>query len=334
MKPKVKILVVRFSSIGDIVLTTPVIRCLKEQLNGEVELHYLTKKGYGGILKDNPHIYKVHTIEEKVSEVMEELKEEEFHYVVDLHKNIRSAILKKGLQVLSFSFDKINFPKWLMVNFKINRLPDKHIVDRYLESVSSLGVENDRKGLDYFIPKEDEVDPDSLPKAFHGPYITFAIGAQHATKRLPVKMIMSIIDKMDLPVILIGGKEDAERGEEINRLTKNEVFNSCGAYNINGSASLIKQSELLITHDTGAMHIGAAFRKKIISIWGNTIPEFGMYPYLPSREEDYFIAEVKGLGCRPCTKIGFDKCPKGHFKCMKDIDVGEIGKVASGYLNA
>lgn len=334
MERHVKVLIIRFSSIGDIVLTTPVIRCLKEQLEGEVELHYLCKEPFRPVLEANPHLHEIHTIKEKVSEVMEELEAEEFHYVIDLHKNLRSSLVKKGLKTLSFTFDKINIEKWLMVNFKWNRLPDKHIVDRYMESVKALGIENDEQGLDYFIPHGEEIPLSGLPEAFQQGYIAFAIGAQHATKRLPVNRIMSLIDRLKLPVVLIGGDDDEERAEEITRLTKNEVFNACGQYSINGSASLIRQSQLVITHDTGAMHIAAAFKKKIISIWGNTIPEFGMYPYMPGHEDDYSIEEVKGLSCRPCTKIGYDKCPKEHFKCMNEIDLEKVAVQAGEMLRA
>ena len=102
------------------------------------------------------------------------------------------------------------------------------------------------------------------------------------------------------------------------------VYNACGRYNLFQSASLIKQSEVVISHDTGMMHIAAAFNKKIISVWGNTVPEFGMYPYLPLNPENSFVAEVKNLYCRPCSKIGKTSCPKGHFKCMMDIDIDMI----------
>jgi ADP-heptose:LPS heptosyltransferase len=76
---------------------------------------------------------------------------------------------------------------------------------------------------------------------------------------------------------------------------------------------------LIVTNDTGLMHIASAFHKPIISLWGNTVPEFGMYPYMPGRPQGYDVMEVKKLPCRPCSKIGYEKCPKGHFKCMELI---------------
>ena len=331
-----KILIIRFSSIGDIVLTSPVIRCLKKQTG--TEIHYLTKKNFEKILLSNPYVDKVFSIEKEISEVITDLKSMNYDYVIDLHKNLRSLHVKKALGVKSFSFNKLNIEKWLMVNLKINRLPNTHIVDRNLETVASLGVENDGAGLDYFIPKEDEIDLHEISKKFNFPiaeskYIAFVIGAAHATKRLPVEKIIDICNGLKLPLILIGGKEDFENGDIISTKSTGYVLNLCSKLNLNQSASIVKQAQVVITHDTGLMHIAAAFRKKIISIWGNTIPEFGMYPYYPTAlKEEVFknnIVEVKGLSCRPCSKIGYNKCPKGHFKCMQMVDTEGVIMLAN-----
>lgn len=319
-----KILIVRFSSIGDIVLTSPVIRCVKEQVKNS-EVHFITKKQFAGILGANPHIDKLYTIGKDISEVSRELKKENYDYVVDLHHNLRSAQIKTLLGKSSGSFRKLNLEKWLLVNLKINTLPEIHIVDRYFKAVETLGVKNDGKGLDYFIPKTDEVDVKTLPAEFRNGYIGFVIGAKHATKQLPAEKIISICRKINKPVILLGGKEDAEKGESIRmQLTNGNVFNACGKYDLNQSASLVKQAQKIITHDTGLMHIAAAFQKEIVSVWGNTIPEFGMAPYYGTMGVRNMVAEVKDLSCRPCTKLGYSKCPKRHFKCMQEINEREV----------
>jgi ADP-heptose:LPS heptosyltransferase len=337
-----KILVIRFSSIGDIVLTTPVVRCLKQQLGADV--HFLTKRNFEKILSSNPYIDRVFSIEKKVSEVIESLKAERYDAVIDLHGNLRSLQVKFALSVRSYTFDKLNFEKWLMTNLKINRLPNSHIVDRYLKTVEPLGVKNDGNGLDFFIPKQDEIDvisdvrcQMSESKTGHSSFITphsslkfiaFVIGAAHATKRLPTEKIIEICDKIDRPIFLLGGKEDAERGDTICVKSKSYVVNLCGKLNLNQSASVVEQAEKVVTHDTGLMHIAAAFGKDIVSVWGNTIPEFGMTPYLPSANSQ--IIEVKDLSCRPCSKIGHDQCPKGHFKCMQMIDTLTIAAAING----
>ena len=320
-----KILILRFSSIGDIVLTTPVIRAAKQQVQN-AEIHYCTKPAFKSILENNPYIDKVHCLENSLGDLIAILKKENFDYIIDLHNNLRTSIIKFRLGVKSSSFDKLNFKKWLLVNWKINKLPALHIVDRYLAAGAALGIKNDGKGLDYFIPTNDEVNTSVLPIAFQSGYIAFAIGAQHATKRLPDHKIIELCQKNNFPILLMGGKEDAQVGDKVNNALSNDrkplVWNACGKFNLNQSASLINQSKLVISHDTGLMHIASAFGKEIYSIWGNTVPEFGMYPY----KTTFHLLENKNLNCRPCSKIGYQTCPKGHFKCMNEqiVDLGTI----------
>lgn len=297
------------------------IRCTKQQ-KPDIEIHYLTKKSFKGILEHNPYITKIHLIEKEVKQVIEDLKKENFDFVVDLHNNIRSLQIKMALGKPSASFKKLNFKKWLLVNFKINKMPETHIVDRYMQTVESLGIKNDKKGLDYFITTENEVNISTLPTSHQNGYIGFVIGAKHFTKQLPTEKIISICKKINQPIVLLGGKEDTERAELIKNAVESTIYNACGKYNLNQSASLIKQATKIISHDTGLMHIAAAFKKEIISVWGNTVPAFGFTPYLPDARSK--IVEVKNLSCRPCSKIGYEKCPKGHFKCMILIDETEF----------
>ena len=320
---KIKFLIIRFSSIGDIVLTTPVVRNLKQQVEG-VEIHYLTKPQFKSILENNPNIDKVHTLKKSFKDTVHELKYEHFDYIIDLHRNIRTARFKNQLKIISFSFYKLNKEKWLLVNFNRNKMPDIHIVDRYLDALKVFDIKNDEKGLDYFIPNQDEVDLDIISKDLKGGYVGVVVGAYHNTKKLTKDKIVSICKKLDLPILLIGGPDNKEESEEIKNAVGKNIYNVCGNYNINQSASLVKQANVILTPDTGLMHIASAFNKKIISVWGNTVPEFGMYPYLPHPKSE--IMEIKGLKCRPCSKIGFTECPKKHFKCIIDLDDDYIVK--------
>jgi len=320
----VKFLIIRFSSIGDIVLTSPVARCLKNQLE-EARIHYLVKQKFGALVSANPFIDKVHLFENDLDKTIKELKSENFDYIIDLHNNMRSSLVKLRIRAIPFSFHKQNFNKWLLVHLKINRLPGISIVDRYLDPLKSFGVVNDGKGLDFFIPKKDIVNTVSFPVTFRKGFIVFAIGANHVTKRMPVEKIIGLIKNINLPVILLGDENDKIQGDKIVSAAGNNVLNACGLYNINQSASIVKQSKVVISHDTGLMHIAAAFGKKIISIWGNTVPEFGMYPYQP--DPDSRIIQVENLKCRPCSKLGFKKCPKKHFRCMNDINTEQVARL-------
>ena len=313
-------------------LTTPVIRAIKTQLD-DVELHYCTKKQYHNLLEENPYIDKFHLLDNSLNELIDDLKAEQFDYIIDLHNNLRTRRIKAKLKRPNKAFEKLNWEKWLIVNLKINKLPNIHIVDRYLETASALGIKKDALGLEYFIPEKDIVEKDWLPETHRGEFVVFAIGGQHETKKLPLARMIELCDKINKPIVLIGGKEDAENGEKLEDFfdrkyeqedqkdslrelgKKAHIYNGCGKININQSASLMKQATYVFSHDTGMMHIAAALKKNIFSIWGNTIPAFGMYPY----QTKFTILEKKGLNCRPCSKIGYNKCPKGHFKCMNEI---------------
>ncbi len=329
-----KILIIRFSSIGDIVLTTPVIRCIRQQTGAE--LHLLTKESFRSVVEHNPHIAKVHAIRKQVREALPALRAERFDFVVDLHRNLRSLQVKLALGVPSKSFDKLNWEKWLLVNLRMNRLPALHIVDRYMAAAAPLGVHNDGLGLDYFIPEEDEAaafrflqerlpGPSGSPLP-HPAFIAVVTGAAHATKRLPEDRIIELCRLLPLPAVLLGGPEEQAQGERIAAQAGPHVINACGMLKLNQSAAVVKHAAKVVTHDTGLMHIAAAFRKEIISIWGNTVPEFGMTPYYPAGMDKNTSMEVSGLPCRPCSKIGYADCPKGHFRCMRKIDL----KVVAG----
>lgn len=316
-----KILIIRFSSIGDIVLTTPVIRCAKAQLKG-TEIHYVTKEIFKSILIHNPNIDKLYTFKKDISELYDQLKAEKYDVIIDLHKNLRSLRLKQKLGAQSYSFNKLNIQKFLAVNFKqIDKLPDKHIVERYFETIEPLGVKSDHKGLDYFIHTNDKVDLTSFFPGQQPKFIALVVGGSYYTKKIPLNKLLQICETSKLPIIILGGKEDAIIANELQKQFP-EIINTCGRYSINQSASIIEQAEWVITSDTGLMHIASAYNKKVISIWGNTIPEFGMAPYLPNHENK--LMEVKGLSCRPCSKLGYKRCPKGHFKCMNNIDLSFV----------
>ena len=371
-----KILVIRFSSIGDIVLTTPVIRCLKNQIS-DVEIHVLTKKKFSGLYKTNPYINKVYEYDDSLKKNIEELKLENYDYIVDLQKNKRSLRVTRALHCQHSSFPKLNFKKFLLTTFKINLMPDIHIVDRYFKAVEKLGVKNDCQGLDFFISEKNNYPLSELPEDFQNGYHAFVIGGTYKTKILPAVKVSEVIKKLNEPVILLGGPDDVERAEEIirQRTTDNgqqtlgkslndaksqshkdkvsklvgknigtstssvtetsqhlsisasqnlSILNLVGKINLEQSASIVKNAKSVLTNDTGLMHIAAAFHKNIVSVWGNTVPELGMYPYLPNEKEKCHIVECKDVKCRPCSKLGFKECPRRHFKCMMEINCDEV----------
>lgn len=311
-----KFLILRFSSIGDIVLTTPVLRCLKQQVP-DACIHYLTKPSFATILQHNPFIDQLHLLENELDATIATLQACHFDYIIDLHHNLRTLTIKRRLKVPAFSFAKLNIEKWLLTNFKWNRMPRVHIVDRYLQTLEHFGVKNDGQGLDYFLGENDHVASTEIPTSHVAGYIGLVIGAALGTKQLPVPKLIALCRQISHPIMLMGGPEDKAAGEWIAAIDPIKIYNACGKFSLNESADLVRKAKLIITHDTGLMHIAAAFRRPIISIWGNTVPDFGMGPYYGQAAVAHQSFEVSGLRCRPCSKIGHANCPKKHFRCMQ-----------------
>ncbi len=321
-----KFLIIRFSSIGDIVLTTPVIRCLKQQI-ANAEVHFLVKDKFRSVVAHNPYIDKLHVLAHSWELMIEELKAEEYDYIIDLHHNTKTLRVKKALGKKSFSFYKLNIQKYFYTAFKINMLPKQHIVDRYLKTIESFGVINDGAGLDYFISPNEQIKKSDIPASHSAGYVACVIGAAHHTKRWPVHKWKEFCAELDHPVILLGGKEDAANGDAIAATDPIKIYNASGKFSLNESADIVRKAKLVISNDTGLMHIAAAYKRPIISLWGNTVPSFGMYPYYGNRFTDvqlFDILQTNKLWCRPCSKIGYDKCPLGHFKCMEKISSREL----------
>jgi len=320
-----KILIIRFSSIGDIVLTTPIVRCVKKQIS-EAEVHFLCKPSFVDIVSTNPYIEKIHLFDKENPLFWKQLQTEKFDYIIDLQNNHRSRKLCRKLNVPHKHFPKLNIQKWLFVNFKINKLPNIHVVDRYFTATQQLpvAIQNDGQGLDFFLENSDyeKINSYNIPQ----PFVAIAIGSQHKTKQLPLPMLIEICKKINHPVVLLGGENDVERADYLCSQVEN-ISNLCGKLSLRQSAACIDLSKILLSGDTGIMHIATARNKPIVSVWGNTVPAFGMYPYMPQNTDCYHIIENNNLRCRPCSKLGFEKCPRKHFKCMNDIEGGEIIKL-------
>ena len=326
-----KFLIIRFSSIGDIVLTTPVIRCLKKQVP-DAEVHFLTKSSFLPVVQHNPYIDKIHLLAHSWELMIEELKTEDYDFIIDLHHNTKALRVKSALKKKAFSFYKLNIEKYIYTSLKLNVLPKIHIVDRYFKTIESFGVKNDGGGLDYFIAKEEETRREDIPVSHSAGYIACVIGAALGTKKWPIQKWQEFCQQLDHPVILLGGPEDSTAGNEIAAVDNIKVYNACGKFKLNESADLVRKAKLVITNDTGLMHIAAAYKKPVISLWGNTVPSFGMTPYYGASMVPHSIIQVNKLWCRPCSKIGYKKCPLGHFKCMEKIEVAEVLQIVKQSL--
>ena len=328
-----KFLVIRFSSIGDIVLATPVLRCLKKQVE-TAELHFLTKQSFRAVTEANPYIDKFFYLQNDLEAVVEQLKAEDYDYVIDLHNNFRSKKVRRALGKESQVIDKLNWQKFILTNFHINFMPGRHISQRSLDTLQAFGVQDDGLGLDYFIPEKDRIRDEDLPTSHLAGYIALVIGASYYTKKLPVEKLQELCRLIDYPLVLVGGPEDAKEGEAVSSIDPVKIYNACGKFNLNESADIVRRSNLVISHDTGLQYIACAFQKPVLAVWGSTSPKLDVEPYYGSMRksgvegEKYENILVTGLSCQPCSKYGTRRCPRGHFKCMKKQDAMAIAQKA------
>ncbi|MBK7094332.1 MAG: glycosyltransferase family 9 protein [Saprospiraceae bacterium] len=321
-----KVLIIRLSSIGDIILTSAAIKYAKLYLDAEV--HYLTKKSNESLIRQNPYIDKVYLFDNDLNEIIKQLSEENYDRIFDLHNNLRSFIIKLKLKVKSSTLNKYNLSKWLMVNFK-RKIIIPHIVKRYLRTIDKSYNTDFSDELEFYYP---EIPSFIIQTEMPEEYYCFSLGAKHFTKKIPVSLAIRIIESINSKVVLIGGNDVLEESHEIEKKCSDKVINLCSKLSIQESAYIIEKSRLLVSSDTGMMHLGAALKKEVHVIWGNTVPEFGMYAYYGPNLSKSYNYEVD-LTCRPCSKIGFDSCPKKHFRCMKDHDTEAIIKSISTSLS-
>ena len=327
-------IIIRFSSIGDIVLTTPVIRCLKQQVPNAT-IHFVTKQSMKDVVKANPfidHIYTfntddfdalLHNLNNKFAGILKsDIK------IIDLHNNFRSAAIKRYFfGVKAYTFNKLSLRKIIYNMLHINTLPSVHVVDRYMDTVKKFGVVNDGAGLNYFVPTLDEVNPADIPMALSAGYIGIVVGASYFTKRMPTQKLIALAQQINYPIMLLGGAADRAEATQIAAIDPIRIYNACGKFNINESADLVRRAKIIISNDTGLMHIAAAYKKKVIALWGATVPAFGVAPY--QTEHKNFILN---LGCQPCSKFGTNTCPKKHFNCMQQLNTLAIAAQAIEWL--
>ncbi len=307
---KYKILIIRLSSLGDILLTTPVIRAInKKYPNSQID--YVVKKQYSSSLRYNPIISSLYLYEkEKAKSIKDQIRKVQYDMVIDLQNNLRSCALTFGLSTEVKRFKKSTFKKLLLVWTKINLLKEiKPIPLRYAETAA---LQLDDYGLDLFIPENINHKLAAGKK-----YIGICPGAKHFTKRWPEEYFIELGNKLssqNFTVVIFGGKEDRELCEAISFRIENSI-NLCNSDDLLQTAMDMKQCQHIICNDSGLMHTAAAVGVPITAIFGSTVREFGFIPYL----SDNTILENNSLSCRPCSHIGRSSCPKKHFKCMQEI---------------
>lgn len=313
-----KILIIRLSSLGDILLTTPFIRAIKSQFP-DIKIDMLLREEYADVVKINPYLNKKFLFkkDDKSNNVLiEQLKNTNYELVIDLQNNLRSKKIVSSLKTTSVKFDKRSFDKFLLVNFKINKLKEApQIPVRYSNTIQDLKL--DKGGLDLFTDKsanEELIGNNSL--------IGFCPGARHFTKRWLKEYFVELGNKLTqdgYTIVLFGGRIDKEICEEINKAIPGSI-NLANDDDLLQTVADMKLCKVVVCNDSGLMHTATATGTKVIAIFGSTVKELGFAPYNCNN----LILENNSLTCRPCSHIGRSNCPKKHFDCMKSIKPGFV----------
>ena len=305
-----KVLIIRFSSLGDIILATPLLRNLKLKYPG-ISLDFILKRQYQKVLKNNPNISKLYFYEKdkkNIEKLISDLKQENYDLVIDLQNNFRSAAITKALDICTYKFNKRTLDKFLLVKFKINNLKDApQIPVRYASVIPGINLEEEGLELIY---------PDHSSGLIRGKdkLIGFAPGSRHFTKMWPkeyYERLGNLLLESGYNIVLLGGNDDIQICADISGKIPGSI-NLCKEDNILQTAADMKECKAVVCNDSGMMHTACALKVPVMVFFGSTVKEFGFTPYKNSN----LILENNSLTCRPCSHIGRERCPKGHFKCM------------------
>lgn len=306
-----KILVIRFSAIGDILLTFPVVEALVHKYPS-AEIHFLTKPSNEPVLDLLSNKVQPRFLQESLVQTAKQLRGERYDLVIDLHNNLRTFLLQVLLMKGSWHrFRKLNFQKWLFTAFKWNTLPKVHVVDRYAQAASVSPA-----SVNLAVSNTNVVE--SLPSH----YVAWVLGATFSTKQFPLSKLIETIERLDMPIVLLGGEKENPLASSLQAHFPS-LISYVGKTSLSEGAMVLSKAKVVVTNDTGLMHLAAFYAKPMVCIWGNTVPAFGMYPY---QSAPVFHAQVSDLSCRPCSKIGHNTCPKGHFQCMLNQHSVEISE--------
>lgn len=314
-----KILVIRLSAIGDVLLTFPVLQGIKEKFP-EAEIHFLTKEEQLPLLQLLPFEVKGVALQSSISATAKLLKNQRFDQIIDLHNNLRTLLLQWSMFRFQWSrVKKHNTTKWRMTNFKKNYFWIPSIVERY-----ALAAKVELSG-NPIVLNLNQAAPLSLPDA----YAVWVLGAKFKTKQFPLEKIRETLALCDVSIVLLGGKEEINMAKNLSQEFP-RLINLVGKTDFFQAARVLSQAKLVVTNDTGLMHLASFYNPPMLCLWGNTVPGFGMGPYGCDKVEHF---QVTDLSCRPCSKIGYKECPKGHFKCMMQQDSSLLAQKISALFH-
>lgn len=342
-----KILLIRLSAIGDILLTTPLLRALRTQYPN-AQLDFVVKSEFAEVLRYHPALNTLYEVNTKKGwpELMalgRRLFAADYDVIFDIHKNFRSRYLVQAARPQRvLRHRKHVFRRWLLVHTKINLLQNvPSIYQRYLEAAAPLNISPqplaDGRWLELFLSEKEEREADFAILANNWqigvPMVGLAPGAGYFTKRWPAEYFGQLavdLIRQRYQVVVLGGRQDCDFAKQIEQAVEsstgrqNQLINLAGKLSLLGSASVVKRCRLLVANDSGLMHLAEAVGTPLLAVFGSTTHELGFFPHLKTSR----VIENLGLSCRPCSHLGFNECPRGHFRCMQEITVDEVANAA------
>lgn len=325
-----KILIIRFSSMGDVILTSPLTE-LTKKIFPNAKIDFCVKRKYSYFVKSNNIINNVIIADDELKysslkKLKKQIKQTKYDLIIDAQNNLKSFYIRLFIQGNKLVFNKHSFKKLLLVKFKINLLRNsKPIINRYKSILKEYAL---RKEIDeaklpnVFLNKESEqkienfLNEISIPKK--SKKICIPIVSGHFTKTYPKEYYSELINKFSANTVffLIGIESDKNTADYIiENVNKGNIYNLCGNLASEDLVSLINRCDIIIGGDTGPIHIAESLNKPLIMLAGSSVKEFGFYP----QNSKAIVIENNNIKCRPCSHIGKSKCPEGHFRCMKEI---------------
>lgn len=343
-----KTVVFRLSSIGDIVLSSPLLRVLRKAAGNDARIDFVVRKEYAELVRYNHHLSVVHEYDpetgfEGLQKLARVLRDEQYELAVDIHDSIRTKFLRAACGTKSVVVDKRKMERWLLINLKRNAYDDSlFVAERYIETLKKYGITNDAKGLEIFIPDSTLFEISGKMAALRlnefEKVVGICPGSKHFTKRWQKEKFAEVAVRaakdFNAKILLFGGKEERDdcefvADEVMRRISERSASNFAGNFTLLETAAALEFCDVVVTNDSGLMHLAAAKKKKIVAIFGSTSREFGFAPY----GTESVIIENNDLDCRPCTHIGRKSCPKEHFKCMADITAEKVYDAVKVFLH-
>lgn len=317
-----RILCVRFSSIGDVLLTTPLVRALKRR-HPDIELVFVTKQAMAPLVADNPHISQVVTLapDESIADLARRLRGLRATRGLDLHGSMRSVALRWLVPTRWSSYSKRKFARTVLIAGKIS-LYETHVpvAERYFEAARDLDVQADGGPPEFFLGREarERVDRWLAERGVTEPFAALAPGAAHATKRWPMRHWRTLSERLTrarFGLVAVGGPED----RDLARAIAPGIVNAAGEFTLQETGACLARAAVLVSGDTGVMHMATGVNTPVVALFGPTVKAFGFFPY--ARRAAVVEHEIS---CRPCSAMGTEICPLGHHRCLEDLSPDQV----------